>query len=195
MDYYATGDNITSDDQMHGTIFVLFKRYVESLYGYSQWVKLLETAGIAHAPYQMHELYPTREIFSLIEKASELMGVPQHQVMEQFGEFLVPDLLLMYKRYMRPEWNTYDMLLNTVADMHAAVREKDNRENPPMLLVTKKGDTQLIVDYHSKRRMSAIAVGTIKGIAKYYDEDDKVAVTLLTPIEEERVQIQVDFLL
>lgn len=181
-------------DRMHGTIFVLLNRYVQRLYDESTWVNLLEAAGIAHEPYQMQELYPTSEFFSLMEQASERVGTPLHHLMEQFGEFLVPDLLLLYKRHMRPEGNTYDMLLNTVAGMHAAVREKNNRKSPPMLLVTKKGDTQLIVDYHSKRKMAPFAVGAIKGLAKYYNEEDKVEVALLTPVEKERVQIRVDFL-
>ncbi|MFD3003468.1 heme NO-binding domain-containing protein [Pontibacter toksunensis] len=186
-------DNLTNEDRMHGSIFVLLKRFVESLYGYSTWVNLLETSGVRHAPYHMNEMYPTSEIFAIVGKASELMGIPPHQIMEMYGESLVPDLLLIYKKYMRPEWRTYDMLLNTEKTVHAAVRKEDGRTSPPMLLVTKKGERQLIVDYHSKRRMGGVAVGIIKGIARYYDESDKVEVTLMTPIGEERVQIVVDF--
>ncbi|MFD3003981.1 heme NO-binding domain-containing protein [Pontibacter toksunensis] len=78
--------------------------------------------------------------------------------------------------------------------MHAAVRKEDSRATPPLLLVTKKGSKQLIVDYYSRRRMAPVAVGIIKGITKHYDESDKVAVTLLTPVGEERVQIRVNFL-
>ncbi|WP_162055934.1 heme NO-binding domain-containing protein [Pontibacter pamirensis] len=187
-------DKITHEDRMHGSIFVLLKRFVESQYGYSSWVNLLEAAGIRHAPYQMDETYPTSEIASIVGKASQLMGVPPHQLMEKYGESLVPDLLLIYNKYIHPEWRTYDMLLNTETAMHAAVRKEDDRANPPLLLVTKKGSRQLIVDYYSRRRMAAVAVGIIKGIARHYDESDKVEVTLLTPVGEERVQIRVDFL-
>lgn len=49
-------------------------------------------------------------------------------------------------------------------------------------------------DYYSRRRMGGVAVGIIKGIARHYEERDKVEVTLLTPVGEERVQIKVDFL-
>lgn len=42
--------------------------------------------------------------------------------------------------------------------------------------------------------MGGVAVGIIKGIARHYEERDKVEVTLLTPVGEERVQIKVDFL-
>lgn len=182
-----------SEDKMHGSIFVLLKRFVEYNYDYSTWVRLLETAGINHEPYQMTEFYPTREIYAIVNTASEATGVSAYELMEKYGEFLVPDLLLIYNKYIDPAWRTYDMLINTEATMHGAVRKEDNRAEPPVLLVTKKGPRQLIVDYHSKRRMASVAVGIIRGIAKYYHESEKVKVTSLTAPDEERVQILVEF--
>jgi hypothetical protein len=182
------------EDRMHGSIFVLLKRFIEHSYDYSTWVKLVEAAGIEQASYQMSEMYPTRELFGMVHAASQLSGTSSYEFMEQFGEFLVPDLLLVYKKYMRPEWRTYDLLLNTENAMHGAVRTEDSRADPPRLLVTKKGSKQLLVDYYSKRRMAGVAMGIIKGIARYYNESDLVQVTCMTAREEERVQIRVDFL-
>ncbi len=185
---------IGKEDRMHGSIFVLLKRFVESKYDYSTWIKLVEKAGIAHASYQMGEMYPTQEIFSILHQASHLTGTSSYDLMEQFGIFLVPDLLLIYKKYLHPDWRTYDLLLHTEQTMHGAVRKEDNRSNPPMLLVTKKGSRQLIVDYHSQRRMAGVAIGIIKGIAEYFQESEQVQVTCLSGKEEARVQIKVDFL-
>ena len=42
--------------------------------------------------------------------------------------------------------------------------------------------------------MAGVAVGIIRGIAKHYDESDRVQVTRLSDAEAERVQIRVDFL-
>jgi len=179
---------------MHGSIFVLLKRFVENSFDYSTWVRLLEDADIHRVAYQMQDLYPTREIFAIAESVSVLTGVSPNAVLEQFGEFMVPDLLLIYNKYLQPEWRTYELLLHTEEAMHEAVRREDNRATPPMLLVTKKGSKQLIVDYHSKRRMAAVAVGIIRGIAEYYHESDIVEVTRLSPADEERVQIKVDFI-
>ncbi|MFT2009104.1 heme NO-binding domain-containing protein [Pontibacter sp. 13R65] len=184
----------TTEDKMHGSIFALLKRFVESSYDFSTWIRLLEAAGLEGASYQMQEMYPTKELLAIVDKASEATGMPTYSIMEQFGEFLVPDLLLIYSKYVNPNWRTYEMLLHTECSMHSAVKKLDDRTDPPMLLVTKKGSGQLIVDYHSKRRMSGVAVGIIKGIAKYYNESDTVLVTRLTSPDEERVQIQVDFL-
>lgn len=178
---------------MHGSIFVLLKRFVENSYDYSTWIRLLEEAGVDRSTYEMHEMYPTSELFSIVSTASRITGINLYDLMESFGEFLVPDLLLIYKRYINPEWRTYEMLLNTEHAMHGAVMKEDNRATPPKLLVTKKGSKQLMVDYHSKRRMSGVAVGIIKGIAKYYEESGRVNVLRLSAADEERVQIRVDF--
>ncbi|WP_439882734.1 heme NO-binding domain-containing protein [Pontibacter sp. MBLB2868] len=182
------------EDQMHGSIFVLLKRFVESSYDFSTWLKLLEACGIDHSPYEMNEMYPTSEIYCILDKATEKTGIPAIELMERYGEFMVPDLFMIYNRYINPEWRTYQMLLHTEEAMHGAVRKEDSRASPPLLLVTKKGNKQLIVDYYSKRRMAGVAIGIIKGIAKYYNESALVEVSLCTPPENERVQIKVDFL-
>lgn len=187
-------EKTTGTDRMHGSIFVLLKRFVEYKYNYSAWVKLLEDTGIEHPPYQMREMYPTDELFAIVQRASEQSGVAAYDLMEQYGQFIVPDLMLIYSKYIVPGWRTYEMLLNTEEAMHGAVRKEDDRTSPPMLLVTKKGEKQLIIDYHSKRRMAGVAVGIIKGIASYFNESDIVEVTRVTPADEERVQIRVDFL-
>ena len=181
------------EDKMHGSMFVLFKRYIESAYNYSTWMELLEEVGLERASYQMQEMYPTQELFTLVQGTAQKTKTPTFKVLEQYGEFLVPDLLLVYRKYIQPEWRTYELLLNTEATMHGAVRKEDNRTDPPILLVTKKGNHQLVVDYHSKRRMAGVAVGIIRGIARYYNEDNKVQISCVSGMEEERVQIQVIF--
>jgi hypothetical protein len=157
---------------MHGSIFVLLKRFIESAYDYSTWIKLLEATKIVHSGFQMQEMYPTRELQTIVEKAAELTGKSTYELLEAFGEFLVPDLLLVYNKYIHPEWRTYEMLMHTETSMHGAVKKQDNRTNPPQLQVTPKGDKQLIVDYQSPRRMAGVAVGIIRGIAKYYQESE-----------------------
>lgn len=178
---------------MHGSIFVFLKRFVERTYDYSTWIKLLEQAGVQRDTYLMHDMYPVGELEAIVHAASVLTGMTRFDLHEKFGEFLVPDLLLIYKKHIKPEWKTYQMLENTEHAMHKAVRNEDDRTNPPILLVTKMGSKQLIVDYHSKRKMAGVAIGIIKGIANYYNESEKVSVIPVTKPEAERVQIRVQF--
>ncbi|GAB3197724.1 hypothetical protein ABID22_000774 [Pontibacter aydingkolensis] len=181
-------------DVMHGSLFVLLKRFVEYQHDYSTWVKLLGEAGVQHSTYQMQEMYPTQELFDIIESASKLTGISTYELMEKYGEFIVPDLMLVYTKYVKPEWRTYEMLLHTEEAMHEAVRKEDSRTTPPKLLITKVGSKQLIIDYYSKRKMAGVAVGIIKGIARYFNESDLVEITRVTPADQERVQIRVNFL-
>lgn len=178
---------------MHGSLFVFLKRFVESNYDFSTWIRLLENAGIDRSTYTMHELYPTQELNTIVEEASRLTDLPIEKLHEMFGEFLVPDLLLIYQKYINPAWRTYDMLLHTETIMHGAVRKEDNRASPPILNVSKVNQKLLVIDYFSKRRMAGVAVGIIKGIARYYHEYDQVSVVPVTPLNAERVQIRVMF--
>jgi hypothetical protein len=184
---------IESKDQMHGSIFVFLKRFVESNYDFSTWFKLLEKANINRESYTMHEMYPTEELTAIVSEASVLTGLPTTELHELFGEFLVPDLLLIYQKYMNPSWRTFDMLINTEAVMHGAVRKEDARTAPPILSVSKVNDNLLIIDYYSKRKMAGVAIGIIKGIAKYFNEQDNINIKPITPRHAERVQIRVEF--
>ena len=74
-----------------------------------------------------------------MQKASEQSGVPAYEIMEQYGQFIVPDLMLIYSKFIGSGWRTYQMLLNTEEAMHGAVRREDGSTSPPRLLVTKKG--------------------------------------------------------
>ncbi|MBC3541410.1 heme NO-binding domain-containing protein [Rufibacter sediminis] len=183
----------TTQDKMHGSMFVLLEHFVESTGGAGAWTRLLEKIGIDHAPYQMQEMYSTDELFALVGQAAEDAGISPYDFMEQYGEFLVPDLLMGYRRYIRPEWRTYEMLLHTEEAMHGAVKKEDPRTSPPKLVVTRQSNQRLIIEYYSKRRMAGVAVGIIRGIAKYYREEDRVKVTRMTEPHAETVQILVDF--
>ena len=48
-----------------------------------------------------------------------------------------------------------------------------------------------MIDYVSARRMSGLAVGTVRGLAVYFDETDRIDVMPTTPEEGERVRIHV----
>ena len=62
---------------------------------------------------------------------------------------------------------------------------------PPVLQVTRLSPDELLIDYVSKRRMGALAVGIVRGVAHYYDEADLIQVEPTTSENGERVRIRV----
>ncbi|MCB2376692.1 heme NO-binding domain-containing protein [Hymenobacter sp. BT635] len=176
---------------MHGSIINLLKRFVQTQYDHSTWLKLVELSGLPSADFDMMTVYPDEHIFALVGQAAIMTGIPAVQLQEKFGEFLVPDLMLVYKRYVQPGWGTLEMIENTEEAMHGAVRRDAPGTRPPILHVTRLSEKELRVEYESERRMGALAVGIIRGLAAYFDEADDIEVTPLTSENEERVVIRV----
>lgn len=179
-------------DQMHGSIFVFLKRFVESRFDFSTWMQITESTCINRTAYHMHEMYPVDELNKVVQAVSVRSGLSRHQVLEQFGSFLVPDLLLIFKRFVNPAWGTFEMIQHTEQYLHGAARQQYSQINPPRLFVTRVNKNLLIVDYYSRRRMASIAIGIIKGIASHFGDLPKLRVWAATPLDAERVQIRVE---
>ncbi|MCC2545143.1 heme NO-binding domain-containing protein [Hymenobacter sp. BT175] len=177
---------------MHGSIFILLKRFVQTHYDYSTWIKLIELSGLSSADFDINTVYPDEHIYQLVGQAAEMTGIPAEVLQEKFGEFLVPDLMLVYSKYVQPEWRTLEMIENTEHTMHGQVRRNHAEASPPVLHVTRVSENELLVDYISKRRMGALAVGITRGLANYFDEGDRIKVTPTTSENGEKVQIRVE---
>ena len=63
--------------------------------------------------------------------AAEMTSIPAGELHEKFGEYLVPDLMYMYQKLVRPEWKTLDMIEHTELTMHKKVREEHIQNAPP----------------------------------------------------------------
>jgi hypothetical protein len=176
---------------MHGTIFTLLKRYVQTQYDHSTWVKLLEVSGLAAVSFDSKQVYPDEHIYALVGNAAGMTGIPAGELHEKFGEYLVPDLMYMYQKLVDPRWKTLDMIEHTENVMHARVRQEHAKNAPPVLEVQRLSENELFIDYVSARRMSGLAVGIVRGLATYFDEADRIDVMPTTSEDGERVRIHV----
>ncbi|HEX8561915.1 MAG TPA: heme NO-binding domain-containing protein [Flavobacterium sp.] len=181
------------DLRVHGSIFFLLKKFVSNNFPENTWELLNERAGTSSIAFSVTENYSIDAMNEIVRMASEMTGIPENDLKQQFGEYLVNDLFLLYADYIRPEWRTFDIFLNTEPVMHGAVRRLNSTANPPVLNVTKVHNKLLIIDYHSRRKMAALAIGIIKGIAEYYGESESLTITPMSDFNDERVQIRLDF--
>ena len=170
---------------------MLLKRYVQTQYDHSTWVKLKELSGLTEVDFDTRTVYPDQHIYDLIGRAGELTGIPAGELHEKFGEYLVPDLMYMYQRLVKPEWRTLEMLEQTEQTMHAHVRSEHAENSPPVLNVQRISENEVMIDYVSPRRMGGLAVGIVRGLAKYFDEADIIDVMPTTSEDGESVRIHV----
>ncbi|HYI09245.1 MAG TPA: heme NO-binding domain-containing protein [Thermoanaerobaculia bacterium] len=156
---------------MHGTIFVELQKYVETRLGVEAWPNLKREAGIDRPDgYEPFEIYPDEEVGALVGTASRITGTPATALLEDFGDFIAPDLLDMYWGVIAPEWRTLDVIENTERSIHDVVRLNQKGSTPPYLHATRTAPDEVTVVYTSARRLCAVARGIARGIAKHYNE-------------------------
>ncbi len=156
---------------MHGIIHIGMKNFVEAKHGISAWTAILEKAGFSQKTYFKDKIYPDEEAVAIVKAASELTGASPENIMEDFGKFLMPLLMMLYRDHIQPEWKTVDMLMHTEANIHDVVRKEMPDAKPPKLQFERIGDKEVRLHYNSPRCMSAVAKGLIRGVADYYGEE------------------------
>ncbi len=156
---------------MHGTIFFELKKYVETkLGGRAAWDRLLIESDLGARTYEVMADYPDSEIIQLTSTASRMTGAPVRSILEDFGEFIAPDLLQMYAGVIQPAWKTLDVIEHTEDQIHSVVRLHNRDAHPPDLKCVRTSENEVIIHYNSKRKMCDVARGIVKGLARYYEE-------------------------
>jgi hypothetical protein len=161
---------------MHGTIFHELEKYAGARLGDGGWLRLKSAAGIEPSrQYEIFKSYPDEEVGALVAAASRETGLPATALLEDFGEFIAPDLLDMYWGAIAPEWRTLDIIEHTETTIHTVVRTDHKEATPPYLHADRTGPGEVRVRYTSARKLCAVARGIARGIAKHFNETVKIA--------------------
>jgi predicted hydrocarbon binding protein len=155
---------------MHGTIFAELRKYVDARFDPSTWNTLLSEAGLAGHSYEPLQAYPDAEAVALVTTASRLTGKSAGAILEDFGEFIAPDLINMYWSLVPDEWRTLDLIEHTEEVIHKLVRVDNPGAAPPYLSAKRTASDEVVLTYTSARKMCALARGLARGIAKHYRE-------------------------
>ena len=70
------------------------------------------------------------------------------QLLEEFGEFLVPDLPELNRPMLEPHWRTLDVLEHTEGTIHRVVRMRNPEEPPPVLRCERLGPHEVRESYN-----------------------------------------------
>lgn len=178
---------------MHGFIILEFEKFVLTTYGFPAWAQILRQAGLVGKEYTALVSYPDEEMFSMVAASVHQTGVDQEELMRNFGHSLAPNLLRVYRSYLDPSWRTMDLLEHAEKGMHKAVRGHDAAQTPPILDIARQSQNHLTIDYRSPRRLSALALGIVEGVAAYYGEQDRIHIDLVTEEDGGASRITVRF--
>lgn len=162
---------------MHGIIFTELRNYVTTGLGQDAWPTLLKEAGLDGKSYLPVKEYPDAEAGALVAAASRITKKPIGAIMEGFGIFLAPKLLMMYRSLIDPTWRTLDVIENTEQTIHRVVRIRNPGAHPPALRTTRTRPNEVVLLYSSPRRMCSVAIGIAKGLGVHFGETVSVTET------------------
>jgi hypothetical protein len=155
---------------MHGIIFAELKKYVEFTLGAPAWPALLSQAGLASKMYLTMHAYPDSELLALVTTACKVTGHPMSVLLEDFGAFIVPQLLQLYGSLLDKKWKTLDVVEHAENTIHRVVRLRDPAVDPPKLSSSRASANETVVVYTSSRKMCALAKGIIRGLGTHFGE-------------------------
>lgn len=155
---------------MHGVIFNELRKYATAKVGPRAFETLVKEAGLGSKTYLATQAYPDEEVVAIVGAASRSTGLAVPAILEDFGQFIAPDLLTMFKSLLRPDWRTLDVVENTEETIHKVVRLRFPDSAPPYLKAARVAGDRVVVTYTSPRKLCFIAKGIVRGIAEHFEE-------------------------
>ena len=159
---------------MHGIIHAELQRFVQQNYGHEAWHTMLRRAGLDAEVYTPLQAYPDSHIMALVQEAVAMTKIDAKQLLEAFGEFLVPTYLGVYGSLVKRDWRTLDVLEHTEETIHTVVRSRQKGALPPKLKVRRTSNREVLITYNSERRLCAVARGIVRGVAKNFQEEVRI---------------------
>jgi hypothetical protein len=162
---------------MKGIMFNLLEEVVVQDRGEEAWDGILEAAGVDGA-YTSLGSYPDAELLSLLAAASPARESPGSGL-RWFGRAAMPLLARRYPVFFSEHRTTRPFLLTLNNIIHTEVRKiYPGSDVPDFDFDRLSPDDQLVLGYHSKRRLCGLAEGLIEGAADHFSEGVSIAQTL-----------------
>jgi predicted hydrocarbon binding protein len=177
---------------MHGVIFLELRKYVSARLSDKAWDELLTRSGVDSQIYLAVREYPDSDARKLIETACAMTGKSVSDLLEDFGQFIVPDLLQFYGSQGDASWRTLDVIENTEETIHKLVRRRNPGARPPELRCERTSPSEVVVRYTSSRRMCGLAKGICRGLAAHFKERVEIseATCMLAGAPECRISVR-----
>ncbi len=176
---------------MHGMVFGELKKFVDKNLKGDSWRNLLKEAGLASRSYIPVKVYPDQELLSLVATASQITGIDKAALLKSFGEFIAPNLLLLFRRQIKPNWNVMDLLERIETTIHNIVRLRNPGAKPPQLRCERVSPQHVIIHYSSSRRLCALGIGLTKGIAEQFGDPYSLEETTCMLHGDDKCQISI----
>lgn len=155
---------------MYGLLLENLAEYIKVNYGEDKWDDIRRQAGIDSPSFSVHQVYPENLLTKLAKKAQQVLGVSEHQFMDQMGVCFVgfvgqygyDRVLSVLGRHMRD-------FLNGLDNLHEYLKFSYPRMKAPSFICENETKQGLTLHYRSKRRgFVYYTMGQIREVARHF---------------------------
>jgi len=159
---------------MHGSICVIVKQFVEQNYGADIWREILNSAGHEGLVLSPIQNYPDEAVIAIIGAACEHLEIDQRTALVEVGKFATPQLIRFAKGMLHPSWKSFEVLRNLESLIHRTIRISNPDAEPATIQAFELSDSQFQIVYSSHRGLCALANGILQGLSEVFDESIEV---------------------
>lgn len=159
---------------MRGIILCQLQELVLEKHGIALWESALEETGL-DGIYTSGMHYGDSEADILVGAISSQLGVCPHQLLQTFGDYLGNSFRDTYQHYYQRCENLFNFLESVDSVIHVEVRKLHPDAQPPRFVCSRASASELVIYYHSHRKMCALAVGMVDDAAAYYGQKCQVS--------------------
>lgn len=154
---------------MKGVVLQLLGRCARDAFGEEVWRQALADAG-AVEPFDPQRTYPDAEFNAVVETLAKGRGISTDDAQRWFGESAIAHFHAMAPGMFDKHQDSWSFLLTLNDIIHPQVRRDYPGASAPDFGFDANDAGELVLTYHSERRMCAFAEGLILASMRHYGD-------------------------
>ncbi|MBY0535836.1 MAG: heme NO-binding domain-containing protein [Chitinophagaceae bacterium] len=156
---------------MKGMVFTGFLEMVENQFGFVTASKIVNESNLqSKGVYTSVGTYDHKEIVNLVVSLSNNTGIPIPDLLEAFGKYLFAMLAKSYPQMINRDSGLFAFLSKIDNYIHPEVLKLYPDAELPRFSVINYTESELVLTYHSARKMEHLALGLFKGSIDHFSE-------------------------
>lgn len=154
---------------MKGVVFTEFLEMVEQRFSLDVVDAILTRAAPPHGgTYTSVGTYPAAEMGALVGALAEEVKLPPPALLHAFGEHLFGRFVVGFPAFFAERSTALDFLQSVDSYIHIEVRKLYPDAELPRFEAERISERELVLVYHSSRRLADLAAGLIAGCGTHF---------------------------
>jgi hypothetical protein len=160
---------------MHGSFIVCLKEMVISKFDESFWFESLENAGLDKSFYTVSNKEVADDLaLKIIKSVIKTLNIEERRFGEIYGNYWINNYASKNYFAFFDSCKSVKEFLEQINIIHRKITANLPKPSPPVFTINWENKNSAIIDYQSKRELIHFAVGLLKALGSYYNEEISV---------------------